>query len=155
MAALHFCLLPPLFAIMKVLIASVEEELYRGEANAVVTETTNGELKIMPGHAPLLGVLRPGLLRVYCPPTAQHPQGWQDMMLISGGYLEVQPSSVTVLADAFERASEIDAEKAAKALQHARETFRRAEPDMIDRALLELELAIARMTLALRKGDRR
>ena len=147
--------MPPLFTVMKVLVASVEEELYRGEANAVVTETEDGELKIMPGHAPLLGILRPGLLRIFCPPTDLHPQGWQDMMLVSGGYLEVQPGSVTVLADAFERAEEVDAEKAAQALQRARETFRGAEPDMIDKALLELELAIARMTLALRKRDRR
>lgn len=140
---------------MKVLVASVEAELYRGEARAVVTETQDGELKIMPGHAPLLGILRPGLLRIYRPTSEQHPQGRQDMMLISGGYLEVQPDSVTVLADAFERAGDIDAEHARRALQQAREQFRRAEPDMLDRALMELELALARMALALRKKDRR
>jgi F-type H+-transporting ATPase subunit epsilon len=139
---------------MKVHVASVEGVLYRGEARSIVTETTNGELKILPGHAPLLGVLRPGLLRVYRPVSERHPPGYQDLMLISGGYLEVQPDSVTVLVDSFERAEDIDAEQAAKALKMARKTIREVKPELLDRALLELELAIARMKVALSKNPR-
>ncbi|OIO69067.1 MAG: ATP synthase F1 subunit epsilon [Zetaproteobacteria bacterium CG12_big_fil_rev_8_21_14_0_65_55_1124] len=133
---------------MKVLVASVETELYRGFALSVVTETADGELKIFPGHAPLLAVLRPGLLRIYCPADHKYPKGRQDMMLISGGYLEVQPGSVTVLADAFERIGDIDAAKAKRIVDQARETFRLAAPTEADKALLELEMAIARLRLA-------
>lgn len=135
---------------MKVRVASIEEELFLGEALAVVTVTTNGELKIMPGHAPLLGVLRPGLLRIYSPAQKNYPQGRQYMMLISGGYLEVQADSVTILADAYERATEVDADKARKILRQAREHFRHATLDELDKAMVELEMAIARMNLAKR-----
>lgn len=137
---------------MKVRVASIEEELFRGEAHAVVTETADGELKILPGHAPLLGILRPGLLRIYCPAQKNYPKGRQYMMLISGGYLEVQASTVTILADAYERAAEVDAEKARRILSEAREHFRHATLDEMDKAMAELEMAIARMNLAKRSS---
>jgi len=139
---------------MKVRIASVESELFCGEALAVVTETMDGALKIFPGHTPLLGLLRPGLLRIYAAAQKNYPQGRQYMMLISGGYLEVQRDSVTILADAYERESEIDAAQAKRMLHSARETFRHAAPDAMDKAMLDLEMAIARMNLARRSAAR-
>ena len=136
---------------MKVLVASVETELYRGEALSVVTYTTNGELKILPGHAPLLAVLRPGLLRIYCPEREGYPKGRQDMMLISGGYLEVHPDAITILVDAFERPEQIDAGKASKTVDLARKKFRSAPPDEVNKALAELEAAVARLKLVKHK----
>jgi len=133
---------------MKVLVASVETELYRGDALSVVTHTADGEIKIFPGHAPLLAALRPGLLRIYCPADARFPKGRQDMMLISGGYLEVQSEAVTILVDAFERPEHIDAKKAQQAVDTARAKFRSAPLSEVDKALAELEIAIARMYLA-------
>lgn len=139
---------------MKIRVASVEAELFCGKAHALVTETVEGELKILPGHAPLLGVLRPGLLRIFAPAEAGYPNGRQYMMLISGGYLEVQPESVTILADAYERESEVDLENARRLLHGAREKFRRAAPDAMSEAMVELEMALARMKLARRIGPR-
>jgi len=139
---------------MKIRVASVEAELFCGKARAVVTETVEGELKINPGHAPLLGVLRPGLLRIYAPAESGYPQGRQHMMLISGGYLEVQPESVTILADAYERESEVDLGNARRLLDGARERFRHAPPDAMNEAMVELEMALARMKLAKRIGPR-
>jgi len=151
---LHSYFSLPVFASMKVLVASVEAELYRGEACSVVTYTTNGELKILPGHAPLLAVLRPGLLRIYCPEQKGYPKGRQDMMLISGGYLEVHPDAVTILVDAFERPEHIDATHAQQTVHQAREKFRSASLDEMDKALAELEVAVARLNLARRKMGR-
>jgi len=139
---------------MKVLVASVEAELYRGAALSVVTHTADGEIKIFPGHTPLLAVLRPGLLRIYCPADKKYPKGRQDMMLISGGYLEVQPDAVTILVDAFERPKHIDAEKAQQAVDMARDKLRSAPLNEVDKALAELEIAIARMNLARRNLGR-
>jgi len=139
---------------MKVLVASVETELYRGDAESVVTHTSDGEIKIFPGHAPLLAVLRPGLLRIYCPADKEHPKGRQDMMLISGGFLEVQAKAVTILVDAFERPEHIDAKKAQQAVDTARDRLRSAPLSEVDKALVELEIAIARMYLAKRNMGR-
>ncbi len=139
---------------MKVLVATIETELYAGSAISVVTETLDGELKVFPGHAPLLAVLRPGLLRIYCPADKKYPKGRQDMMLISGGYLEVQPDKVTVLADAYERIGDIDAAKAKRVVDQARETYRLAAPTEAEKALLELEIAVVRLKLSRRNQGR-
>lgn len=76
------------------------------------------------------------------------------MMLVSGGYLEVQSEAVTILVDAFERPEHIDARKAQQAVDSAREKFKSAPLSEVDKALTELEVAVARMNLARRKLGR-
>jgi len=139
---------------MKVHIATAEGEVHRSEACSVVATTANGELKIFPDHAPLLAILRPGILCIDCLPGCDCPEIKRDEMVILGGFMEVQPDSVTILADVIERSEHIDAARAKQAVQLAREQFRVSSPENTDKALMELEVAIARLYVA-RKTLRR
>ncbi|TLS75606.1 ATP synthase F1 subunit epsilon [Mariprofundus erugo] len=137
--------------LVKILVATVEKEVYRGEACSVTAPSVGGEIMVMKNHAPLLAVLRPGVLRIDCPPGGDCPYGRRDEMVIVGGYIEVQPDAVTVLADAVERAHEIDAKRAEKAVRKAREAYQSAPADDHERLLLELEVALARLHLVMIK----
>jgi F-type H+-transporting ATPase subunit epsilon len=99
-------------------IVSAEEEIFSGRVIMVSATGTMGELGIMPGHAPLLTGIRPGPVRV------RFDNGAEEVFFASGGYLEVQPGVVTLLADTAVRAEDIDeaaALEAQKAAEHALE----------------------------------
>jgi len=130
---------------LKIRIVTAEAEIYRSEACSVVATTADGELKILPNHAPLLAILRPGVLRIDCLPGCNCPEVKRDEMVLLGGFMEVQPDSVMILADAIERSSHIDASKAKQAVQLARGHLRTSHPENVDRALMELEAAVARL----------
>ena len=74
-------------------IVSAEKEIFSGPVTMVIATGTLGELGILPGHAPLLTGIKPGPVRL------QFENGEEDVFFASGGFLEVQPSVVTVLAD--------------------------------------------------------
>ncbi len=117
-------------------IVSAEEEIFSGVVEMVVATGEMGELGIIPGHAPLLTILKPGEIRV----TLQG--GQEEVYYVSGGMLEVQPRHVTVLADAVERADELDEEAALKAKQRAEEAIASKQSD-IDYSVAAAELARA------------
>ncbi|HEX7036250.1 MAG TPA: F0F1 ATP synthase subunit epsilon [Pseudomonadales bacterium] len=97
-------------------IVSAEEEIFSGRVTLVTVTGTMGELGIMPGHAPLLTGIRPGPVRL------KFDNGDEEVYFASGGFLEVQPGVVTVLADTAARAEDIDeaaAAEARKAAEHA------------------------------------
>ncbi|MFU8813878.1 MAG: F0F1 ATP synthase subunit epsilon [Pseudomonadales bacterium] len=99
-------------------IVSAEEEIFSGRVTLVSVTGTMGELGIMPGHAPLLTGIRPG------PVKLRFNDGEEQVFFASGGYLEVQPGVVTLLADTAVRAEDIDeaaALEAQKAAEHALE----------------------------------
>lgn len=83
-------------------IVSAEDNLYSGRVEMLVCEGELGALGILPGHAPLLTRLIPGPIRL----KPQH--GEEEVFYVSGGFLEVQPQTVTVLADTALRAHDID-----------------------------------------------
>jgi len=119
---------------VQVLVATAEREVYRGEADMVVAPGAAGELGIMPKHAPLLSQLKPGELRI--------TRGEEvDEVFISGGYIEVQPDMITVLADSAERAADMD-EAAVLAAQRKAEEVLDSQKGDIDLALAEAELSI-------------
>jgi len=119
---------------VKVLVATAEREVYRGEVDMLVAPGFAGELGIMPGHAPLLSKLKPGELRI--------TRGEEvDEVFVSGGYIEVQPDMITVLADSAERASDMD-EAAVLAAQRKAEEVVESQKGDIDLALAEAELSI-------------
>ncbi|MFI4956924.1 MAG: F0F1 ATP synthase subunit epsilon [Gammaproteobacteria bacterium] len=103
--------------LLQVKIVSAEKLLYTGEANCVVVTAENGELGILPQHAPLLARLKPGQVRVL---VKEQPE---EVFYISGGMLEVQPDSVTVLADTAERAESLDEAAAIAAMKQAEEVM--------------------------------
>jgi len=123
-----------------VLVATAEREVYRGEAEKLVAPGAAGELGILPRHAPLLSELTVGELRITNGEDV-------DEVFISGGYMEVQPDMITVLADTAERATDMD-EAAALAAQRKAEEERDSKKDDVDLALAEAELAILAQRLA-------
>lgn len=121
-------------------IVSAEREIFSGIVEMVVATGEMGEVGIVPGHAPLLTVLKPGEIRVTL------PGGEQEIYYVSGGMLEVQPFCVTVLADAVERAESLDEAAAIAARQRAEEAIanRGAEFDYT-LAATELARAVAQI----------
>lgn len=95
-------------------IVSAEEELFSGLVEMVVAHGHLGDLGILPGHAPLLTDLKPGPVRVI------KQGGSEEIFYISGGFIEVQPNMVKVLADTATRAKDLD-EAAAQAAVTAAE----------------------------------
>ena len=83
-------------------IVSAEKEIFSGPVTMVIATGTLGELGILPGHAPLLTGIKPGPVRL------QFENGEEDVFFASGGFLEVQPNVVTVLADTALHAEDID-----------------------------------------------
>ncbi len=95
-------------------IVSSEEEIFSGLAEMVIATGAIGELGVGYGHAPLLTKLIPGPVRV------KKGNGEEEIYYISGGYLEVQPGVVSVLADTAVRAADVDEAAAQQALQQAK-----------------------------------
>ena len=98
-------------------IVSAEREIFSGQVTMVIATGTLGELGIMPGHTPLLTGLKPGPVRL------QNEEGEEDVYFASGGFLEVQPNVVTILADTAEHADNIDDAAASEAADAARQAM--------------------------------
>ena len=117
-------------------IVSAERSIFSGIVEQVIATGELGEVGIVPGHAPFLTVLKPGEVRLTL------PGGQEDIYYVSGGMLEVQPYCVTVLADAVERADDLDEAAALAAKQRAEEAIANKNAD-IDYTAAAGELARA------------
>jgi len=126
---------------IQIAIVSAESEIYSGPADTVIAPGSMGELGIKPKHAPLLAELKPGEVRLECD---GHPD---KVFYISGGYIEIQPDRVTVLADTALRGDEIDEEQANAALARARELLKNQQDTDFDyqAALSEIAQAVAQL----------
>ena len=129
-------------ATIKVDVGSAEEHIYSGEAELVSLPGTSGELGIMPGHLPLITLIRPGFVRVHVP-GEQEP----EQIFVAGGVLEVQPEQVTVLADTAVRSKDLDEARAKEALAAA-EAARASATGSIEIARIEAEIAALAAELA-------
>jgi F-type H+-transporting ATPase subunit epsilon len=96
-----------LVAEMTVELVAVERRLWSGQATAVFTRTTEGEIGILPRHIPLLGELVPD-----CSVRIDQPNGDQLMVAVQGGFLSVTGERVSILAETAQLADEIDVEQA-------------------------------------------
>ncbi len=124
---------------VNVLVATAEREVYRGEAEMLVAPGIAGELGILPKHSPLLCALQAGELRI-------KRGDEEDAVFVSGGFMEVQPDMITVLADTAERASDIDEAQAIEAERRARELLEKRTGDTeVAMAQAELAMAVARL----------
>jgi len=94
-------------------IVSAETELFSGTITMLSVRGTIGELGIMPGHAPLLTGIQPGAV------VLRMEDGEEEVFYASGGFIEVQPGFVTILADTAARAEDLDEAQAADARQAA------------------------------------
>jgi len=121
-------------------VVSVEGEIYRGKASMVVAPSTGGELGVMARHAPLLATLKPGEITVF------GTNGEKEFLYLSGGYIEVQPYAVTILADTAYRGEEVDEAAALEAKARAEKVIRTARLFVDrDRAQVELLKALAQL----------
>lgn len=129
-------------ATIKVDVVSAEEHIFSGEAELVSLPGTSGELGIMPGHLPLITLIRPGFVRVHVP-GEQEP----EQIFVAGGVLEVQPEQVTVLSDTAVRSKDLDEARAKEALAAA-EAARVSATGSIEIARIEAEIAALAAELA-------
>ena len=135
-------------ATMRLEIITVERVLFDSEVDAVVALGAEGELGILPNHAALMTMLQPGELRYRI-------GNEESYLAITGGFMEVAGNRVTVLADAAERAEEIDEARAQEAVRQAQERIaQRGEEMDLEQALHSLRRAQVRVQTVTRRRRR-
>ena len=132
---------------VKLEIVTAERQIFSEDVTTIIAEGIDGQMTILPKHAPLITMLAPGELIV-------RREGEEMYMVISGGFIEVRPEKVIVLADACERSDEIDLERAAEAKRRAEERLKNLAlaPD-IDQS--RAEAALRRSMARLRVAEKR
>lgn len=129
---------------IKLDIVTAERVVFSEDVDVVAAPGIEGQLGVLPHHAPLMSILQPGELLV-------RKGGTEFCLAITGGFLEVRPDRIIVLADAAERAEEIDITRAEEAKRRAKQRLEEGVPD-IDRARAEAALrrALARLDVVKR-----
>lgn len=133
---------------IKIEVITGERIVYADEVDVIVAPGAEGQLGVLPSHAPLLTTLQPGELVVR--------KGQEETsMVVSGGFMEVHPDKVIVLADTAERAEEIDVARAEAARQRAIERMQE-QADRIDLARAEVALrrSLARLKVIEKRRKR-
>ena len=126
----------------KLEIVTAERQVYSDDVTTIIAEGIEGQMTVLPKHAPLITMLKPGALII-------RKDGDEMMMAITGGFLEVRPEKVVILADACERSDEIDIERAIAAKQRAEERLKTLAPDIDQsRAEAALRRSMARLQVA-------
>mgnify|MGYP000724614469 FL=1 len=116
-------------------VVSAEQEIFSGLAEVVIVPAQMGEVGIYPRHAPMITRIKPGSVRIKIPEQTE-----DELIYVSGGMLEVQPSIVTILADTAIRGADLDEAKALEAKVRAEEAMK-DKSSKIDYAKAQAELA--------------
>lgn len=127
-------------------IVSQDRMVFEGDADMVLVPGSQGEMGILPNHAPLLSTLKFGVLRVRI-------KDREEVFTIAGGVIEVQPDLITVMADAAENVNEIDISRAEAARRRAEELLKQGPPADSD-AFSRIESALRRSNLRLEAARR-
>jgi F-type H+-transporting ATPase subunit epsilon len=122
-------------------IVSQDRTVFQGEADMVVLPGTDGEMGILPHHAPLLTTLKYGIIKV-------RSHGQETIFTVAGGIAEVQPDLLTILADAAENVEEIDVSRAEAARKRAEERLAKGIPADSEN-YLKIEAALRKSNLRL------
>ena len=123
-------------------IVSQDRTVFQGDVDMVLLPGMAGEMGILPKHAPVLTLLKYGVIKV------RHQEG-EELFAVSGGMAEVQPDIVTVLADAAENVQEIDEVRAQAAKKRAEDALAGIKPDEDPDVYLTMEAALRRSNLRL------
>ena len=126
-------------------IVTAERMVYSEDVDMVVAPGVQGQLGILPHHDPLMTILQAGELQV-------RKAGEDFFLAITGGFLEVRPDRVIVLADAAERAGEIDIARAEEAKRRAEERLKESAPGM---DMARVEASLHRSLIRLKVAERR
>ena len=130
-------------------IVTAERETFSGDVDYVTAPGANGELTILPSHAPLMTTLVPGEMRFGV-------DDGEQAILITGGFMEVLVDSITVLADAAEREDEINEDRATEAVRRGQERIAMHGDDLdMERALASLRRAQLRLRFSRRRRNER
>jgi F-type H+-transporting ATPase subunit epsilon len=127
-------------------VVTPERLVISDQVDIVVAPGAMGEFGVLKGHVPFLSTLAPGELRF-------NRDGQTDFMAVGGGFAEVQPDKVTVLADTAELAREIDIDRAKRARERAEERLKMTKADALD--YTRAEAALKRAIIRLRVAERR
>ena len=128
--------------LQELVVVTPEREVLREQVYLVLARGEQGELGILPGHAPLMTTLKTA-------PLEARRAGERMVLAVAGGFMAVNPQGVTVLAGAAERAEEIDVARARRARERAEQRLRSGDPDIdIARARAALQRALLRLQLA-------
>jgi F-type H+-transporting ATPase subunit epsilon len=129
-------------ATLKLEVITAERQVLSDDVNTVVAPGVDGELGILPHHAPLITMLKPGEILI-------RKDGQETYLFVSGGFLEVRPDKIIILADACERCEEIDIERAEAAKRRAEERLKTHPPDVdLARAQAALLRSLVRLKVA-------
>lgn len=136
-------------ATLRLEIVTAEKTVFADDVSEVVAWGVEGQLGILPHHASLMTMLQPGDLLI-------KKDDEEHYLAISGGFLEVRPDKVIILADACERAEEIDMERAEAARRRAEEILKTRPPE-VDTAAAEAALrrSLARIKTAEKRRRRK
>ncbi|MFU2046922.1 F0F1 ATP synthase subunit epsilon [Avibacterium gallinarum] len=104
-------------ATLNLTVVSAEESIFTGQVKSIQATGIEGELGILPGHTPLLTAIKPGIVKL----TLENDN--EEVIYVSGGFLEVQPNVVTVLADVAIRGKELDADRILEAKRRAEQNI--------------------------------
>ena len=127
---------------IKVNIVTPDGPVYDSEVNMIIANTTTGEIGILPGHIPMVAPLQVGAIRL-------KKDGQTDIVAVSGGFLEIRPDQVSILAQAAEVSTNIDVDRAKEAVKRAEERLNLSKKDDVDfnRAELSLKRAMNRINV--------
>ena len=125
-------------------IVSQDRIVFQGDVDMVLLPGTDGEMGILPHHAPLLTTLKYGIIKVRL-------QGQESIFTVAGGIAEVQPDIVTILADAAENVEEIDVQRAEAARKRAEESLAKGIPARLG-CLFENGSRLAQIQFATGRG---
>jgi F-type H+-transporting ATPase subunit epsilon len=128
-------------------IVSQDRLVYEGDVDIVVIPGQEGEMGILPNHAPLLAILNMGVIKVRTGSS-------EEIFTVTGGVVEVQPDVVTVLANAAENVEEIDIARAEEARQRAEKILEQGTPEEDLDRYLAIEAALRRSNLRLEAARR-
>jgi len=134
---------------IKLDVVTAERVVFSDEVDVIIAPGIEGQLGVLPHHTPLMTMLKPGELLV-------RKDGEEFSLVITGGFLEVRPDRVIVLADAAERVEEIDMARAEEARRRAQERLKERIPEVdAARAQAALLRALARLEVVQRRRKRR
>ena len=110
---------------IKVNIVTPDGPVYDSEVNMIIAKTATGEIGVLPGHIPMVAPLEVGAVRL-------KTEGQTELVAVSGGFLEVRPDQVSILAQAAELSSTIDIDRAKEAVKRAEERLNQSKQDGLD-----------------------
>ena len=135
-------------ATMALEIITAEQQVYGDDVELVVAPGADGQLGILPHHAPLMTMLQPGEILI-------RKDGADTFLAVTGGFMEVIGNKVTILADAAERSEEIDEARALMAMERARQRLESHETDLqLERATVAMRRAQGRLNVVRRRRAR-